>query len=282
MRERGSSAVPLHDFFLLMEDDRRPGGRLHGSAFRASPSDRGRCFGPLSPSNATFFLQHSGAYPRTYRSHEAALVCATTRRSPGSTPEGVFPIPSHDNGFIFAGSYFTLCSMLMIFSWRTSAFPSLILDSCSRPQLAHLRCLGGRNGLAGNPIPGSSMPGLAMSGFSTASPTKAQLFGRGENAYLSKLHQENRTDPSSAFSTIHPLLHLHPHLALRNLFRHSRERRLHISRSDFGSREFYSRLRGHSRTFRRPHHRPRVMVVVFGLGTSSWGLGLGKSETRSN
>ena len=59
-----------------------------------------------------------------------------------------------------------------------------------------LTCIAGRRGLPRSiTVPDINRPGLALSGFFDAfAHDRVQLFGRGETAYLNKLHDENRTD----------------------------------------------------------------------------------------
>ena len=58
-----------------------------------------------------------------------------------------------------------------------------------------LKCIAGRRGLPrAITVPDINRPGLALSGFFEAFAfQRVQLFGRGETAYLSKLHAENNT-----------------------------------------------------------------------------------------
>ena len=64
-----------------------------------------------------------------------------------------------------------------------------------------LRCIGGRRGLPrAITVPEINRPGLALSGFYEAfGISRVQVFGRGEVAYLNKLHKEKSTETLEAF-----------------------------------------------------------------------------------
>ena len=64
-----------------------------------------------------------------------------------------------------------------------------------------LRCIAGRRGLPrAITIPEINRPGLALSGFfENFAGDRVQLFGRGETAYLYKLHKEKNTETLKTF-----------------------------------------------------------------------------------
>ena len=64
-----------------------------------------------------------------------------------------------------------------------------------------LRCIAGRRGLPrAITVPEINRPGLALSGFyDVFASDRVQLFGRGEAAFLTKLHNENNTDAIRKF-----------------------------------------------------------------------------------
>ena len=59
-----------------------------------------------------------------------------------------------------------------------------------------LKCIAGRRGLPrAITVPELNRPGLALSGFyESFASNRVQVFGRGETAYLQKLHKEKNTD----------------------------------------------------------------------------------------
>ena len=65
----------------------------------------------------------------------------------------------------------------------------------------NLRCIAGRRGLPrAITNPEINRPGLALSGFyENFGHTRVQLFGRGETAYLNKLHHDKTTDTLETF-----------------------------------------------------------------------------------
>ena len=64
-----------------------------------------------------------------------------------------------------------------------------------------LRCIAGRRGLPrAITVPEINRPGLALSGFyDVFASDRVQLFGRGEAAFLTKLHNEQNTDAIRKF-----------------------------------------------------------------------------------
>ena len=65
----------------------------------------------------------------------------------------------------------------------------------------NLKCIAGRRGLPrAITVPEINRPGLALSGFyEVFSSNRVQLLGRGENAYLQKLHKEKKSDSLRTF-----------------------------------------------------------------------------------
>ena len=60
----------------------------------------------------------------------------------------------------------------------------------------NLKCIGGRRGLPrAITVPEINRPGLALSGFyENFASQRLQLFGKGEVAYIQKLHKEKNSE----------------------------------------------------------------------------------------
>ena len=149
----------------------------------------------------------------------------------------------------------------------------------------HLKCIAGRRGLPrAITIPEINRPGLALSGFyENFARGRLQLFGRGETAYLLKLHNENKTDVlKEFFSNEIPCCvftyNVEPTEEFRLL---AEEYCVPILQTDLTSTDFSSRIiRVFSNIF-APHKTLHgVLVEVYGIGIFLNGhSGVGKSET---
>lgn len=149
----------------------------------------------------------------------------------------------------------------------------------------NLKCIAGRRGLPrAITVPEINRPGLALSGFFEAfSGTRVQLFGRGETAYLQKLHKEKNTDAlRSFFQADMPCCIFAYNLEPTEEFREiAEENCCPLLQTDLTSNEFVSRImRVFSNQF-APHQTLHgVMVEVYGIGILLNGhSGVGKSET---
>ena len=149
----------------------------------------------------------------------------------------------------------------------------------------NLKCIAGRRGLPrAITVPEINRPGLALSGFFEAfSANRVQLFGRGETAYLHKLHKEKNTEALRAFFKAEMpccvfTYNLEPTEEFREI---AEENCCPLLQTDLTSNEFTSRIiRVFSNQF-APHQTLHgVMVEVYGIGILLNGhSGVGKSET---
>ncbi len=148
-----------------------------------------------------------------------------------------------------------------------------------------LRCIGGRKGLPREiTVPDLNRPGLALSGFfESFAWQRIQIFGRGENAFIKKLEDENRIDSfEKLFSYPIPACIFTHNLAPgRNFFRLAEAADCPILQTDLSSSEFTSRvLRVLADIFAPKASLHGVLVEVYGIGILLVGdSGVGKSET---
>ena len=149
----------------------------------------------------------------------------------------------------------------------------------------NLRCIGGRKGLARDiQIPDLNRPGLALSGFyDSFAYQRIQIFGRGENAYLRKLREENKTETISKMLTyqIPCCIFTHNLTPDKNFFEFAEKFGCAILQTDLPTTEFTARLmRVLSNIFAPMVSMHGVLVEVFGIGILLLGdSGVGKSET---
>lgn len=149
----------------------------------------------------------------------------------------------------------------------------------------HLKCIAGRRGLPrAITIPEFNRPGLALTGFyENFASSRLQIFGRGETAYLEKLHNENSTDTLKQFfaSNIPCCVftyNLEPSEEFRAL---AEEYCCPILQTDLTSTDFSSRINRVFSNIFAPHQTLHgVLVEVYGIGIFLNGhSGVGKSET---
>lgn len=148
-----------------------------------------------------------------------------------------------------------------------------------------LKCIAGRKGLPRTiTVPDINRPGLAISGFFDAFAfQRVQLFGRGETAYLKKLHDENKIDtlqqlfnykiPCCIFSSSRE--------PTEDFSRIAEEACCPILSTPLDTTDFSKRLiRVFTNTFAPTKTLHGVLVEVYGVGILLTGhSGVGKSET---
>ena len=177
--------------------------------------------------------------------------------------------------------------MCIVYSMAEKKFTVLdLLDlELSGHDTLNLKCIGGRRGLPrAITNPQINRPGLALSGFYEAfAGDRVQIFGRGEVAYLQKLHKEQNLEALNGFFTDNmPCCVFSYNLEPTEDFRQiAEEKCCPILQTDLTSTEFSNRLvRIFSNIF-APHKTLHgVMVEVYGIGILINGhSGVGKSET---
>ncbi|MCQ2582620.1 MAG: HPr(Ser) kinase/phosphatase [Treponema sp.] len=148
-----------------------------------------------------------------------------------------------------------------------------------------LKCIAGRRGLPrAITNPEINRPGLALCGFYENFATeRMQVFGRGETAYLQKLHDENSIETLKTFFA-RPMpccvftYNLEPTEEFRAL---AEEYCCPVLQTDLTSTEFSSRIMRVFSNIFAPHRTLHgVLVEVYGIGILLNGhSGVGKSET---
>ena len=149
----------------------------------------------------------------------------------------------------------------------------------------NLKCIGGRRGLPrAITVPETNRPGLALFGFYECFATDSlQLFGRGETAFLQKLHQDNNSESLRTFFS-HPIpccvfsSNCEPTHEFMEI---AEEKCCPILQTDLSSSEFSARIsRVFSTAFAPKKTLHGVLVEVYGIGILINGhSGVGKSET---
>ncbi len=148
-----------------------------------------------------------------------------------------------------------------------------------------LKCIGGRRGLPREiSVPDINRPGLALSGFFEAFAHKrVQLFGRGEAAYLQKLHNEHNSENLKAlFSYNIPCcVFSNNREPTEEFYQFAEEACCPILQTPLDTTDFSSRLiRVFSNIFAPRKTLHGVLVEVYGIGILLTGhSGVGKSET---
>lgn len=148
-----------------------------------------------------------------------------------------------------------------------------------------LTCIAGRRGLPrAITVPDINRPGLALSGFfDSFAHDRVQLFGRGETAYLNKLHEENRQDTlRQLFSYKIPCcIFSSNRQPTQEFYELSEEACCPILSTPLDSSDFSRRLiRVFTNTFAPTKTLHGVLVEVYGVGILLTGhSGVGKSET---
>ncbi len=149
----------------------------------------------------------------------------------------------------------------------------------------NLKCIAGRRGLPrAITVPELNRPGLALSGFyESFASNRIQLFGRGEVAYLQKLHKEKNIDAiRNFFTTEMPCCIFTYNLEPTEDFRLTAEEFCcPILQTDLTSTDFSNRIiRVFSNLFAQHRTLHGVLVEVYGIGILLNGhSGVGKSET---
>ncbi|WP_407426745.1 HPr(Ser) kinase/phosphatase [Treponema sp.] len=147
-----------------------------------------------------------------------------------------------------------------------------------------LKCIGGRKGLEKViSVPDINRPGLALTGFFDSFATgRVQLFGKGENAYLEKLHAENKMESiKEMFTYDFPcVVFSHGITPSEDFMKIAEAADCSVLQTDLESTEFLQRiLRLFSNVFAPRKTLHGVLVEVYGIGILLTGhSGVGKSE----
>ncbi len=149
----------------------------------------------------------------------------------------------------------------------------------------NLKCIAGRRGLTRELlVPNINRPGLALSGFfDSFAYERVQLFGRGEVAYLEKLHSEQKTDTIEKIFTyaIPCCIFTHSLQPTKEFIDAAETAGCPILQTNLESTDCSSRLlRIFSNIFAPRKTVHGVLVEVYGIGILLGGhSGVGKSET---
>lgn len=149
----------------------------------------------------------------------------------------------------------------------------------------NLKCLAGRRGLPKVlTVPEINRPGLALAGFYEAfASSRVQLFGRGEVAYLKRLHERKNSETLKKFFEYPiPCCVFTCGFEPTEEFYEEAERAFcPVLQTPLGSTDFTSRLlRVFSNIFAPKKTLHGVLVEVYGVGILLSGhSGVGKSET---
>ena len=148
----------------------------------------------------------------------------------------------------------------------------------------NLSCIGGRAGLSREiTIPDLNRPGLELSGFfDNFAFKRIQIFGRGETAYLEKLHSEHETSSLEHMFT-HPFpccIFTHSLAPDETVMKISEEAGCPILQTDLPTSNFSTRLVWALSNIFAPRELIHgVLVEVSGIGVLILGeSGVGKSE----
>ena len=149
----------------------------------------------------------------------------------------------------------------------------------------NLRCIAGRRGLTRElTVPDINRPGLVLSGFYVSfAYQRVQVFGRGEAAYLHKLHDEGKTENVSKLLSYNVpcCVFTHNLEPTEEFLEIAEEKHCAVLQTELESTEFSSRLlRVMANIFAPKKTMHGVLVEVYGVGILLAGhSGVGKSET---
>jgi HPr kinase/phosphorylase len=166
--------------------------------------------------------------------------------------------------------------------------PFTVLDLVNLDLKEHdalnIRCIGGRAGLGRViTVPELNRPGLALSGFfENFAHRRIQIFGRGETAYIHKLHNEDSNDNVRDLLAreIPCVLFTHGLEPPDSFMSYAEEAGCPVLQTDIPSSEFSQRImRALGNVFAPQETIHGVLVEVFGIGVLILGdSGVGKSE----
>lgn len=148
-----------------------------------------------------------------------------------------------------------------------------------------LRCISGHRGLVKEiTVPDINRPGLALSGFfESFAFSRVQLFGRGETAFIQKLHNDNYFDNIATMFTfnIPCCIFSNNREPTHEFFELAEEASCPILQTALDTTDFSTRLiRIFSNIFAPKKMIHGVLVEVYGIGILLVGRsGVGKSET---